>query len=43
MSRLDTSIKADNREDVFIGATVDGADEVVIFYRGNLSRMAVPA
>lgn len=41
-AELIEAIKADNREDVFIGGTVDGADEVVIFYRGNLSRMAVP-
>lgn len=41
-SELFDAICADERDDLFIGGTVDTADEVVVLYRGNLARLAVP-
>lgn len=41
-AELVEAICADNRVDLFIGGTVNTADEVVILYRGNLARLVVP-
>lgn len=41
-AELVEAIGADNRADLFIGGTVNVADEVVILYRGNLARLVVP-
>ncbi|MGH7554337.1 MAG: helix-turn-helix domain-containing protein, partial [Longimicrobiales bacterium] len=35
-------VSSPERDDLFIGVTVDPADEVVVLYRGNLERLAVP-
>jgi hypothetical protein len=35
-------VTAPNRDDLIIGGTVDRADEVLVLYRGNLDRLAVP-
>lgn len=40
-AELVEAICADNRDALFIGGTVNTADEVVILYRGNLARLVV--